>query len=452
MFKIVDGREYFYQWDLDRQITVEDSSITEVHFCNRTDDCSLVVDVTDGIANVPNIILTNSFDVRVFGYDGKATLHEKTFKVKPRTKPADYVYVETEARKFDELMAKAEEAVTYANEICEYVENNKLDFVDDGEGNVELKAINPEGGESADVDLSNYYTKEETDTRIEEAIEGIEIPDVPEVDLSDYAKKSDIPTVPTNVSAFTNDAGYLTEHQSLEEYAKKSDIPDTSAFISAIPAEYVTETELNEALANIEIVSPDGTVQSTLYEHHIAIASINGENNNRNANNAINVVITNKDNTPFTPATLKDFLVAGGHTSVDSYYPASGGVIDRYRFSTITIDENAVCEAFGIIANGDNLNAIYVEPLNDASTSKPKGGLLTDLVYATNKGERYDSFYQSFKDTIVSYTVTTAAGEDVDMSEYAKLTDIPDVSEYQTEAQVNALINQALGVIENGSY
>ena len=173
MFKIVDGREYFYQWDLDRQITVEDSSITEVHFCNRTDDCSLVVDVTDGIANVPNIILTNSFDVRVFGYDGKATLHEKTFKVKPRTKPADYVYVETEARKFDELMAKAEEAVTYANEICEYVENNKLDFVDDGEGNVELKAINPEGGESADVDLSNYYTKEETD----ELIANIEIPE-----------------------------------------------------------------------------------------------------------------------------------------------------------------------------------------------------------------------------------------------------------------------------------
>lgn len=35
----------------------------------------------------------------------------------------------------------------------------------------------------------------------------------------------DIPTVPTNVSAFTNDAGYLTEHQSLAEYAKKTEIP-----------------------------------------------------------------------------------------------------------------------------------------------------------------------------------------------------------------------------------
>ena len=32
-------------------------------------------------------------------------------------------------------------------------------------------------------------------------------------------------TVPTKVSAFENDAGYLTEHQSLAEYAKKTEIP-----------------------------------------------------------------------------------------------------------------------------------------------------------------------------------------------------------------------------------
>lgn len=33
-----------------------------------------------------------------------------------------------------------------------------------------------------------------------------------------------IPTVPTNISAFTNDAGYLTEHQSLADYAKTDDL------------------------------------------------------------------------------------------------------------------------------------------------------------------------------------------------------------------------------------
>ena len=39
----------------------------------------------------------------------------------------------------------------------------------------------------------------------------------------DYIKnKPTIPSVPTNVSAFTNDAGYLTQHQSLSEYATES--------------------------------------------------------------------------------------------------------------------------------------------------------------------------------------------------------------------------------------
>lgn len=53
--------------------------------------------------------------------------------------------------------------------------------------------------------------------------------------------------------------------------------------------------------------------------------------------------------------------------------------------------------------------------------------------------------------------------EEVDLSDYALKTDIPDTSGfttmaaveekgYQTEAQVNALITTALGVIENGTY
>ena len=50
--------------------------------------------------------------------------------------------------------------------------------------------------------------------------------------------------VPTKTSDLINDSGFLTEHQSLADYAKKSDIPDVSGFITEIPSEYVTETEL----------------------------------------------------------------------------------------------------------------------------------------------------------------------------------------------------------------
>ena len=106
MFKIVDGREHFYQWDLNRQIQVEDATITELHFCNKTDDCSLVVEVVDGVANVPNILLQTTWDIRVYGYTGDYTKIEKRYKVVARTKPSDYVYTETEIKNYDDLERK----------------------------------------------------------------------------------------------------------------------------------------------------------------------------------------------------------------------------------------------------------------------------------------------------------------------------------------------------------
>ena len=50
--------------------------------------------------------------------------------------------------------------------------------------------------------------------------------------------------VPTKTSDLINDSGFLIEHQSLADYAKKSEIPDVSGFLTEIPSEYVTETEL----------------------------------------------------------------------------------------------------------------------------------------------------------------------------------------------------------------
>ena len=44
------------------------------------------------------------------------------------------------------------------------------------------------------------------------------------VDLSNYATKDEIPVVPTSNTAFTNDAGYLTEHQSLSAYSTTDEV------------------------------------------------------------------------------------------------------------------------------------------------------------------------------------------------------------------------------------
>lgn len=107
MFQIYDGREHFYQWDLNRQILVTDPTIAEVHFCNRTEDCSLVTEVKEIggflLADVPNILLQQSFDLHVYAYDGNATRYDAVFTVKPKSKPSDYAYTETEIKSFEHL-------------------------------------------------------------------------------------------------------------------------------------------------------------------------------------------------------------------------------------------------------------------------------------------------------------------------------------------------------------
>lgn len=100
MFKIYDGREEFYQWDSNQKLIIEDPSINEVHFCNRTDDCSLVCEVYEEegarLVNVPNILLQTDWAIRVYAFCTDHTKTCKTFKVNARTKPADYVYTEDE--------------------------------------------------------------------------------------------------------------------------------------------------------------------------------------------------------------------------------------------------------------------------------------------------------------------------------------------------------------------
>lgn len=112
MFSIYDGRDVFYQWDLNRKLIVYDESILEVHFCNKTDDCSLVCSVYDEgglrVVNVPNILLTTDLKIRVYGYSEGFTKHEACFAVHKRTKPADYIYTETEVIDWRETVGEIE--------------------------------------------------------------------------------------------------------------------------------------------------------------------------------------------------------------------------------------------------------------------------------------------------------------------------------------------------------
>jgi hypothetical protein len=111
MFKIYDGRKEFYQWDLDRKLIVNDKTINQVHFCNRTDDCSLVCEVyeLDGqrVVNVPNVLLQTDWRINAYGYDSKYTKHSACFNVVKRSKPVDYIYTETELYSVEKAVENA---------------------------------------------------------------------------------------------------------------------------------------------------------------------------------------------------------------------------------------------------------------------------------------------------------------------------------------------------------
>lgn len=116
MLNIENGRSCLYQWDVDQRLEVLSDEITEVHFVNAVTSPALVCEVyeEDGrrFANVPNILLQQSWPIQAYGCCGSRVRDVLTCKVIRRERPADYVYTETELKTFaslEERIKKLEE-------------------------------------------------------------------------------------------------------------------------------------------------------------------------------------------------------------------------------------------------------------------------------------------------------------------------------------------------------
>ena len=213
MFKIYDGREYFYQWDLDRKLIVGDRTIQAVHFSNRTGASAITrycYDVNGmWLVDVPNLCLQESYRLKVYGFSAaKYTIVSSQFDVKSRAKPDGYVYTDDEVNYWQDLDQRvtalegqvSEEAMAAAIEA--YFAANPIEK---GASEEEKAQINRNTEDIAALkSLSNTYATEEY---VNAAINAAK------PDLTDYALKSDIP--------------------SLEGYAKTTDIPDVSGYQTA---------------------------------------------------------------------------------------------------------------------------------------------------------------------------------------------------------------------------
>lgn len=173
MFKIYDGRESFYQWDLQQKLIVANPTIKEVHFCNRTEECALICKTYEFegqlVADVPNILLQNDWRIRVYAYDGQATLHEARFDVIKRSKPDLYVYTETEIYNYEDIVNRMENIETTIEEnVAEYLET----YLEENPIASKVISVN---GKDGDVVLTAEDVGATTQEYVDSAISQIEL-------------------------------------------------------------------------------------------------------------------------------------------------------------------------------------------------------------------------------------------------------------------------------------
>ncbi len=167
-----------------------------------------------------------------------------------------------------------------------YVETHSVTTNANGLVTIEVGAGNPILGTFADIDWSygSYYLKSEVDPAggNNYSITGVQqLLSVPYAlyagnttggfsgDYNDLINTPTIPTVPTNVSAFNNDAQYITQSalgSTLQGYATVASIPTVPTNVSAFTndAQYITQAALGSTLQGYATVGSIPTVPTNI--------------------------------------------------------------------------------------------------------------------------------------------------------------------------------------------
>ena len=153
MLELNDGRSELWQWDTGRTLIV-DTDCSQVHFSNKVFGRSIDVNVADGVAIIPDVLLQTDKDLNVWAFSGTAkngyTKISKTFKVNRRNKPADYVFTPPEQTTLEQIQEKIDylESIqdpdAIKNAVNDYLEQNPVEApvqsVNGQIGKVELTA------------------------------------------------------------------------------------------------------------------------------------------------------------------------------------------------------------------------------------------------------------------------------------------------------------------------
>ena len=169
MLTLNDGRSELWQWDTGRTLTV-DTDCSQVHFSNKVFGRSIDVNVADGVAIIPDVLLQTDNDLNVWAFSGTAengyTKISKTFKVNRRNKPADYVFTPPDQTSLEEIKERVshlesmQDPGAIKNAVEDYLTKNPVEApvqsVNGKIGKVELTA--KDVGAISQDDLANVQS------------------------------------------------------------------------------------------------------------------------------------------------------------------------------------------------------------------------------------------------------------------------------------------------------
>ena len=170
MLTLNDGRDELWQWDTGRTLIV-DPDCSQVHFRKNVFDRSIDVDVVNGVAVIPDVLLQTDKDLIVWAFSGTAengyTKIRKTFKVNRRNKPADYVFTPPDQTSLEEIKERVgylesmQDPGAIKNAVEDYLERNPVEATVTAENIQSALGYTPADSEDVSAKLDKPATPPE---------------------------------------------------------------------------------------------------------------------------------------------------------------------------------------------------------------------------------------------------------------------------------------------------
>ena len=107
------------QWDINRAVRFAGVDADKAHFANKGDSVAVIIDISDSEAKIPNFLLQTGKQLCVYAVKDGVTVESKTFSVRDRQRPENYVYDEDRRNYIYELIDEAQKATAAAYKAAE---------------------------------------------------------------------------------------------------------------------------------------------------------------------------------------------------------------------------------------------------------------------------------------------------------------------------------------------